>query len=423
MLWRLQAACAFLYIVGLTFSITVWQYSLVAALLITVVRFIIEPSQRALLPELRWPAVIILPYVVWTMISAIVMNSPGARFAGVSEEWLFLAIPVIWSVVLTSPARFLSVSFRTTAIAVIVITVAMGMSYYFGLNLLRPHDPNFALSGQASGSFGLSLTFAEVFLGLGGLFLLVAIFKIQGRRETSLFWLAAIAALTSIVMSSSRTATAAVICISVGCALFFWRRITSVTRLVLMLLPVAAVAVSLLASGYFLQRMSEHLTRDVGSEYSGSRQFIWSRTVDMIATHPVFGVGPDGFARDYATRLPAGTLPQHFFDHAHSDFLNMTATRGIAGGVLYLLMWGLVMMRGVHLCRREWGTQTFLSTLRLGAVVGCIGLVICGITEAIFVDEEVRGVIMLLWALLLLPAGLVKSEVHDNSNQIHISNK
>lgn len=400
---RLQLWSAILYVIGLAGSITLWQYSLVAAIALTAVRWWQERQQRILLLEQRWFFLVAGLYYAWSGVSAIVMNSPGQKMTGLTEDWTFLAVPVIWSVLSTSARQFERNVLNFLAWAIVLTTVAVLLSYPLGFDLLRPHDPNFALNGQASGLYGTSLTFAECFLALG---LLVTVAAIRWRDRfpaRPLLWLASGSALCCIVLSGSRIATALALFVSWGLVMTNWTVLSRLTRSIMLIAPVALVALSLASSSYYSLRMGEHLVRDLGDEYAGSRRFIWSHTIALIEEHPVFGVGPGEFSAAYGRTLPESTLPQHFFSHAHNDLLQIIATRGIIGGIFYLIMWGMVVRRSLWLMRRDGGREGPVESFRRGGLLALAGLLLCGMTEAIFSLIKVRGLIMLLWGLVTAP--------------------
>nr|WP_280173716.1 O-antigen ligase family protein [Desulfatibacillum alkenivorans] len=57
-----------------------------------------------------------------------------------------------------------------------------------------------------------------------------------------------------------------------------------------------------------------------------SRVTVWKATCDMIADHPVFGVGPGGFALAFSQYQPPGFNARFF--QAHNDYLHVVSELG-----------------------------------------------------------------------------------------------
>jgi O-antigen ligase len=281
-----------------------------------------------------------------------------------------------------------------------------------GFNILRPSDTAALTVGRSTGLFNHPLTFAEVMLGTGALLLFRALFLWKDGRNSTFFWFAAMIAMIGVIASGSRTAIAGLPVVAVSTVIFFWHALARV-RWYLLLAPLAAIALPLVFNEHAFIRATEHVGRDFRNAYQGSRIFIWENSLQIIKEHPILGVGPNGFAPEYDKQVPDWVEPGYRFGHAHNDLINMTATRGIPGGLLYVLMWGILLWRGGGALLRNRTLQSEESALRFGAMAGLFALLLCGLTESTFVDEEVRGVIMLLWGLLLMPNGLIAQTPKD----------
>ncbi len=94
----------------------------------------------------------------------------------------------------------------------------------------------------------------------------------------------------------------------------------------------------------------------------------------MVAAHPVFGVGPDGFHGASATYMDPD-IRRRFYqnENAHNNFVQIFAETGIIGGVLFLLVVGYVVRQTLVLGKTDrrlsvFGAATvvFLITALLG---------------------------------------------------------
>jgi O-antigen ligase len=106
--------------------------------------------------------------------------------------------------------------------------------------------------------------------------------------------------------------------------------------------------------------------------------------VEIIADHPLFGVGPGNVKETYPLyRLP--DAPRFRIPHLHSNPLQIWAERGVVTLFGWLLLVGLAVRQGLRQMR-EGGER---SSWGLVGVVATVGLVIAGLFEFNFGDSEV----------------------------------
>jgi len=140
--------------------------------------------------------------------------------------------------------------------------------------------------------------------------------------------------------------------------------------------------------------------RDLDAEL---RPLVWHSTLEMIADHPWFGVGLDGFRSVYPRymRLEAWTEPLLY--HPHNMWLDAAVRTGLPGAAVYLVLYAA--------CARSawarWRTARTLSrpTTDVLIALGCIGSLAAGLGHGM-VDS---GYFLadLAWCLALI-AGLVE---------------
>jgi O-antigen ligase len=133
--------------------------------------------------------------------------------------------------------------------------------------------------------------------------------------------------------------------------LLFW---TPFRRLAIALLVIGALYTALnfqtISRSKELSIVSTRLsTIAQGAQTGGKRVQIWKTTPQIIADHPLLGVGAGNFPQvSLAYGLSEGGLP---FEHAHDLFLTIAAERGLI--VLAMLVWFLVAVAraGANLLR------------------------------------------------------------------------
>lgn len=128
----------------------------------------------------------------------------------------------------------------------------------------------------------------------------------------------------------------------VATALRGWR-----LKLIALIVIAALLPAAYYGSGNFQERVDE-VTRDLtrwkpgaGDETSvGQRIGYYRTTLELIAEHPLTGVGTGGYAPAYAGKVRGTEAPAT--THPHNDYLMIGAQVGIPGIALLLLLYGVI---------------------------------------------------------------------------------
>jgi len=97
-----------------------------------------------------------------------------------------------------------------------------------------------------------------------------------------------------------------------------------------------------------------------------SRLMVWQGAITGVKEKPFLGWGPENFeipyAKHYNPKLFHGVGREVVFDRAHNIFLDIGATLGILGLVIYLFLWGAVILgiRRLALKNKEFKVLYFL---------------------------------------------------------------
>jgi O-antigen ligase len=148
----------------------------------------------------------------------------------------------------------------------------------------------------------------------------------------------------------------------------------------------------------FLDRIEKRLEREYNLDDEMGRLYIWNSSFKLIKENPILGVGNGNFAVEYAKNLPPDVEARKKHVHAHNDLLNFAAIFGLPGMILYLLIW----LELFHILWEAWkksSVEDLNKSFILASFVGAVVFFVTSFTEATFIDEEVRQMLMFIWAI------------------------
>jgi len=384
-----------LFVFGATFSIALAQIALFASLLLFLA-YCLTTRCKPLEGNLKLIYGLIAAGLVWTAVSALAGATPIASIMALREEWLYCTLPV--GIFLLRRSRYRDRLLTAFAAGVALIAVYSLIQYLTGLDLAhdKPLVPAGDFGYRVRGSFTSRMTFGNfyatsslVLLGLG------VCSPRTGSHRLRTLWFAA-GGLAGLVTVLTYT-RGAILALAVGLLLLLCclRRRHALTALAALL--VAAVVTFAAVPGLW-SRFSRDATRDLNPSYEGSRLFIWHNTARIVAEHPVFGVGPGNFAPEYAKLLRPDIDKSRRLTHAHNDLLNQTAQSGLPGGALWAALWIAVVLT-IWRGRKKHPPGSPAHGLATAALLGSAAFAVTSIFEATFADEEVRQLLMFVWAL------------------------
>lgn len=350
-------------------------------------------------------------YVVWMIIASLLGETPVRSLLILKEEWLFAVIPVGLSVMNNPRDRKRMVTIL--AVSVLAMSIYGIVQSQTGWHLMKPGEPRINIESgvRISGNFSHPLTYANYF-GLAGAFLF-GYLLIQWQDKTKgyrvLFLAASTLALVASFLTQTRIIVPSVLVVLLVAAFVMGRRY---------FMPLAAGLVIVLLSVGFIsglqQRFINTLERELSQDYKASRIFVWTKTAQIIQSHPIFGVGQGNFAPEYRNLLPPEVDSSHHFTHAHNDPLNIAAICGIPGMLFFLGFFVAVtqaMIRGLRRARDEAEPRSYL----IAGLLAMSFFSIAWLTEATFADEEVRQLLMFIWAITLAATYKTEPIVAQNS--------
>jgi len=393
MLRRLVTFFFLLFVFSSTFSIAISQTSLGICVLVFAIAAIRErfnPFNQ----ELRWFWLAVAGYVGWLVIVCLLQEHPLHSLDNIREEWLFVIVPI--GIYLGRDRKVFDRAVTALAIGLVFISIVALLSYIFRMQYHWGDGfvPLPETNPRVSGNFSTPLTFGN-FAAVGSLVVLTRTFA-QVSRWSALRITALVGGVLGLV--------AVLFCGGRGPAL------AGMVGLILLLFLTSrsgrrwggVVMIFVLLVGVLTPSVRSRFTTELGyhfnSDWPGGRLFIWGRSLEMVADHPLIGVGPGNFDQEYKRRLSSDITDRFWYQHAHNDWLEAAARSGLPGAATFSLVWVAVLWSQLKR-RRETAESSSERGLLTMSLIGSIVFLVASMTEATFSDEEVRALLMLVWAL------------------------
>jgi O-antigen ligase len=381
------------FIFGSTFSIAAGQVAAglsLALFLLLAVLLKYHPFHV----ELKWFYILCGLYVCWMALAGQLARPGMGSLGNMREEWLFCIVPMgVYLFQKESRARFMITAF---AVGVAFVSLYAIGQYFTGWHFLKPSFPPEAheYGYRIIGNFTHPLTFANYY-ATAGLFLYgYTLLNGDGLsvRTRRLLLMVAILAMGVAVLSYSRGPT-----IAIAVTLIISSLLLRTRHVIGWVVVILAVMVAFgLKSGVF-ERAQTMMQSELSKQYDQGRMFIWTHSYRIAHDNPIFGVGPGYFHDAYAATLDLSILGQSIHGHAHDDLLNVAAQSGFPGALFFLAMWVSVWVYSWRAYKSS-VLSPFERRVALAGLLGAICFFLTSITEATFADEEVRQMLMFVWA-------------------------
>jgi O-antigen ligase len=218
------------------------------------------------------------------------------------------------------------------------------------------------------------------------------------RWEIVAAWVAAMVISVALLLSFTRGAW-------LGCGIGAIYLLWHYKRALIPLLPLAALLGYFVAPGYLQERVRSIFENR--ADYSaGARKVMYRAGWSMIKAHPVFGIGPEGVQYDFDQYRPDMYVPNAWYGHLHSDYLQTAASRGLPA--LIFLVWFFVgMLRDQHRLAELAGDDAWLAR---GVAAASISYYVEGALEYNFGGSQV----VMLWLFLLALGYAVRRSAPDS---------
>jgi O-antigen ligase len=158
---------------------------------------------------------------------------------------------------------------------------------------------------------------------------------------------------------------------------------------------VAGLLAAVLLAAPTLIQSSLEAKQNVGQQNVDDRLTAWSMATEMIAGHPVLGLGPAGFRTNYDSYLHARQTDPAHLDVAHETYLEVGSELGLVG----LAAFGWLLAAGIAGARRATGLRSAGGVLADGVGTAFASTLVA----AAFLSEQF---FLPLWLLVGLGAAL-----------------
>lgn len=380
--------------VATLFSIAAAQILLSMALLsLLLSRHAIEFPAR-----LRFP---LLAFIGWTLLSLAFSTAPVAGLPQVRKLFVFFILLVVYNAY-----RHRQQLWHASQAMVLAGTLAalygLGQFVYRYMSLQRqglPFYENYVVQNQITGFMGHWMTFSgELMLVFLLLLASVLFFPWQGRR--SLWWWLCLAPIALALLASFTRG------VWLGTFAGTTYLLVRFRPRLLWILPAGVLLLYLVAPPW-LQERAQSIFDTQADTSNRSRLLMLQTGLEMIAAHPWFGVGPQRVGAEFFRYKPASLpVPEAWYGHLHSNYLQFAAERGIP----FLLIWLWLIYQVAHegfLASRSADTKT--RVLGHAAVAATVGLLVAGLFEFNFGDSEV---LMLYLFVISIPFAWHRLENH-----------
>lgn len=371
-----------LFAVGSTFSIALGQSALGISLALFIAAIILK-KYNPFIAELKWFYLPVLLYLVWMVISSLMGDTPLRSVKILKEEWLFLAVPI--GVYVMYRENFRKAILYAFAGAVLVVSIYGLIQHFTGVYWFKNTPPYeaFNFGYRVKGFFAHRLTFGNYY-ATASIFILAYSwynFKMLTKNSRIFFITAGVLSFIVTLLSYSYGPILAVV--ATALVLFLVKSKIKGRLIVGSALVILLLAIILTPS--IRDRVFEKIGKETDVLDEASRFYIWDTSLDMIGESPIFGVGQGNYIDKFKLLRP----DQRVHVHAHNDFFNLAALGGLPGLLFYLSIWFGLFYLGRKTKSAEakaalWASAAFLVT---------------SLTEATFADEEVRQMLMFIWAI------------------------
>ncbi|HLH01788.1 MAG TPA: O-antigen ligase family protein [Bryobacteraceae bacterium] len=324
----------------------------------------------------------------WTMLADLLDPDPWLGRAQIKKFFVFLFIPLIYSVFREQLERL----FYLVAVWAAGAAVSSGIAVFQYLR--HAHESYIAYVGQRITGFESHwMTFGA--LELSVLLILVAHWCFASRRLPVWAYLSAVLLAAAILLGGTRS--------------IWLAAIPSLLYLVWVWRPKMIFAVPLLAAIAFLAAPHNVKTRVLSTVHPNEnidsnrfRQVTFRTGLEMIKAHPWFGVGPEEIRRNFDAYVPSDVkrpLPSGFYGHLHNIYVQYAAERGIPGLLCVLWFIGLAaydFTRALFRIGQARSQQLFILHAALAVI---IAILIEGAFEYNLGDSEVLMMFVTILAL------------------------
>jgi O-antigen ligase len=375
--------------VAVLFSIAVSQILLAGAF-----AALLFSRTRLRLPAVWLPLAL---FMAGTVLSLAVSGNPAAGMPQVRKFYVYLTLPVVYSVFRTTrQARRLVLCWAAAGTAGALYGITQFLLLVREAHQVGAVSYDYYLDHRITGFMGHWQTYSGEQMIV--LLLVTAYLMFSPGARGWRLWAGLLAAIilgAAVVLGYTRGTWLGAACAGLY-LVAAWR-----PRL-LPLAPIAIAVVLLLNPGFIRNRFESGLEAGSRTDSSQHRIVCWRTGWEMIKAHPWFGVGPEMVGKEFLSYVPPDIprpLPQGWYGHLHSIYIHYAAERGIPTMLALLaLLLKMVADYGRALRRLTLGRSDARFLLH-GGIAVVAGIMVSGVFELNLGDSEVLALFLAVMAL------------------------
>ncbi len=308
------------------------------------------------------------------------INAPLLFF--VCESYL----SYIWSSIFRDPLVYVPKSFVVVQIAALIVNTFLPLTALFVGNVIKEIRWLKYLAWGIVGAGGLISAIILTHIPLENLFS-------SGNRGLFATWVCALAFALLLFKGDLRWGTKWLL----GIIVLFWVYINFglgyswfsgwlplfVALLVIIFMRDKRLFAGVLLVGAILAALNsswiyQHLYVDQINDGDAGRLDLWKTNLELVAKHPLLGVGPAGYAVYYMTYNPIDARS------THNNYFDILAQTGILGSVFFVWLLESFFWTGFKLLNSLRGRRDFEEAFGVAAFAG-----LCGVVVAMFLGDWV----------------------------------
>lgn len=338
------------------------------------------------MPPVGWP---LLALVFWTLAATAASDEPAAALPQIKKFFVFAMLPVVFTAArATDRCRRFAEAWFVVALGASIMSIAQFAVAAQEAGAQGGDFYRLYVDDRITGFHSHWMTFSQA---TALAFVTLASYLLFARRRPGhRIWAAVATAIgMALLLSFTRSVWLALI------AAAFYLLAAAKPR-ALLAVPVLLAVVYAAAPDSLRQRV--HSIQPGANE---NRLIMWRTGLNMIAAHPLLGVGPERAGPRFAEFQPADVeeLPPGFYGHLHNVYIHFAAERGIPAALIVLWLFGRIlwdMRRGLRGLPDGRDDRRFL--LHAG-VAGTLAVALVSCFDVSLGDSEILGAYLALAAI------------------------
>jgi len=388
-------------VVGMAVSISLAQMALTALFV-----WVLLARWAGVLGPLRWPLWSpIVAFAVWSVVTALVSEQPRQSFLALKS---LLTLGALLVVVNALPDAGAARRFATWLVLAIAGAAVLGLVQVASCAGPGAVGPATTLVGKFLRKCVRARAFYSIYMTLAGVLamMLVGALPRLARFGADARWLG-----PAWIVSGAALAVTYVRGAWLGFAAGALMVAAGVGRR-----SVVAVVAVLLFGGVLVAALPSVRARvetiaDPSNETARDRIVMMKVGVQLVAYHPVAGVGPGGVKRVYPQMVPPEGM-RRSTSHLHNSPLQIVAERGLVGLAAWLWLFVAFFRRAGLVLARLPPAAVGDRALVLGSLAAIVTFLVAGLFEYNFGDTEV---LMVALAMMAVPFALAEDGVATGS--------